>query len=69
MSLADVELSQLELEHLSEVSHWEGDAVARYNLYRKRGVLPADAYAGAIAWARNMAEQRARRLAHNTGAE
>lgn len=44
-----------------------GSQAARYVL---RGSVPLeDAVEAAVAWAGNLAEQRARRLAHDTGAD
>lgn len=43
--------------------------IVRYSFYRRKGYCAADALHYALVWCANAVEQRARRLAHDTGAE
>lgn len=43
-------------------------AVNRYYDYRARQALPGQAFAAALAWGRNVSEQRERNYTHDTGA-
>ena len=55
-------------EHPSrEYDHHLGEN--RYSFYRRRGHSRPDSLSYALAWLRNTAEQAARRLSHETGAE
>jgi len=58
------ELRLLDLH--DELSLADGGA-ERFCLYRRRGIDPERAYKAALAWVRNMDEQRARRADHTTG--
>lgn len=43
-------------------------AVARYRIYRRRGLAPRAAYDATAAWVKNTVEQATRRVGHETGA-
>lgn len=43
--------------------------IERYCFYRRKGYSRSEALLFAFAWCRNAVEQKARRLAHDTGAE
>lgn len=45
-----------------------GEGEQRYAFYRRKGLSPTESRLGAISFERNMAEQRERRLGHDTGA-
>lgn len=60
---------------MSELTPYERDRIERipwgweqYQLYLRRGHTPIEAYRFTLAWARNMRQQRARRVSHGTGA-
>ncbi len=59
------ELSRDAEERLDAIHEY---AVYRYSHYRARHALPGQAYAAALAWGRNVSEQRERDYAHDTGA-
>lgn len=48
---------------------YECPGLARYSFYRRKGHSRIEAVRYALAWCRNAVEQKARRLAHDTGAE
>lgn len=59
------------LETLGEAiwpHHPSGPVRDRYNFYRRKGYSAAASLQYVYAWAHNVGEQKARRLAHDTGA-
>ena len=60
------ELSRFEEDALDDVHPF---AVARYTVYRTRGMSHTSAVVAAFCWGRNVSAQRQRRCAHDTGAE
>lgn len=53
--------------HERDVLTWHGED--RFIFYRRKGHDTVTSYECALAWQRNMAEQKARRIGHDTGAE
>lgn len=69
----DDELDAVQQEDLKRASRGIGYrgyefAEYRYSFYRRKGYDRADAFRYAMAWSRNMSEQKQGRLAHGTGA-
>lgn len=45
----------------------DGEVLDRYDFYRGKGHSRDAAFEAAMAWGRNMADQRTRRVSHGTG--
>lgn len=67
------EIDVVSADRIKRASRTLGDrgydlAEYRYSFYRRKGYSPTEAVRYVLAWARNMSEQRANRLGHETGA-